>query len=70
MEGLKRCGKDLTVDNFIKAMETIKGWNDWLGYDCTFTPQDHQGVKSVYLEKCGDNGERIKVSDWLLYSGQ
>lgn len=68
VEGLKRCGKNLTVDNFIKAMETIKDWNEWLGYNCTFTNEDHQGVKSVYLEKCGDNGERIKVSDWLLYS--
>ena len=48
-------------------MESIKNWNDWLGYDCTFTDKDHQGVKSVYLEKCGDNGERIKVSDWLVY---
>ncbi len=67
VEGLRRAGKDLTVDSFIEAMETIRGWSDWLGYDCTFTPTDHQGVKSVYLEKCGDKGKRIKVSDWLEY---
>lgn len=67
VKGLQIAGKDLTTESFIKAMESIKDWNDWLGYDCTFTPTDHQGVKSVYIEKCGDNGERIKVSDWLVY---
>jgi len=67
VKGLQLAGKDLTPDTFIKAMESIKNWNDWLGYDCTFTDKDHQGVKSVYLEKCGDNGQRIKVSDWLVY---
>lgn len=70
VEGLKRAGKDLNPESFIKAMESIKDWNDWLGYNCTFTADDHQGVKSVYLEQCGDNGERIKVSDWLVYKGK
>lgn len=67
VKGLQLAGKNLTPDTFIKGMESIKNWNDWLGYDCTFTDKDHQGVKSVYLEKCGDNGQRIKVSDWLVY---
>ncbi len=67
VKGLQLTGKDLTVESFLKAMESIKDWNDWLGYNCTFTATDHQGVKSVYLEKCGDNGARIKVSDWLVY---
>ncbi|MCA1959511.1 MAG: ABC transporter substrate-binding protein [Desulfomonile sp.] len=67
VKGLQLAGRDLTPDTFIKAMESIRNWSDWLGYDCTFTDKDHQGVKSVYLEKCGDNGQRIKVSDWLVY---
>jgi ABC-type branched-subunit amino acid transport system substrate-binding protein len=70
VEGLRRAGKDLTPESFVKAMESIKDWKDWMGFDCTFTAEDHQGVKSVYLEKCGDNGERIKVSDWLIYKGK
>jgi branched-chain amino acid transport system substrate-binding protein len=70
VEGLKRAGKDLNSESFVKAMETIKDWNDWIGYDCTFTATDHQGVKSVYMEKCGDKGARIKVSDWLIYKGK
>jgi branched-chain amino acid transport system substrate-binding protein len=70
VEGLKRAGKDLTVDSFVKAMESISHWNDWLGNDLTFTSTDHQGMKSVYLAKCGDKGAGIKVSDWLFYKGK
>jgi len=70
VEGLKRAGKDLTPDTFVKAMETIRNWNDWLGYDCTFTPQDHQGMKSTFISKCGPEGQQIKISDWMTYKGE
>jgi branched-chain amino acid transport system substrate-binding protein len=66
-EGLRRAGKNLTPDTFVKAMETIRHWNDWLGHDCTFTPKDHQGMKSVFLSKCGPNGKVEKVSGWLTH---
>jgi ABC-type branched-subunit amino acid transport system substrate-binding protein len=67
VEGLKRAGKDLNPDSFVKAMESIRNWNDWLGHDCTFTPEDHQGNRSVYIGKCGEGGKTIKMSDWLNY---
>jgi len=69
VEGLRKAGKDLTPDSFVKAMESIKNWNDWLGHDCTFGPDEHQGMKSVYLAKCGPEGKPIKISDWLTYKG-
>ena len=69
VEGLRRAGKDLTPDTFVKAMESIRHWNDWLGYDCTFTPEDHQGMKSVFIAKCGPDGAQIKLSDWITYKG-
>jgi branched-chain amino acid transport system substrate-binding protein len=70
VEGLRRAGKDLNPESFIKAMETIKNWNDWLGHDCTFTATDHQGMKSIFLSKCGDKGKPIHISDWLTYKGK
>lgn len=67
VEGLKRAGKDLNPDSFVKAMQSIRNWNDWLGHDCTFTPEDHQGNRSVYIGKCGEGGKTIKISEWLTY---
>ena len=70
VEGLRRAGKDLNPESFVKAMETIRNWNDWLGHDCTFTADDHQGMKSVYLAKCGPDGNPVKITDWLTYKGK
>jgi ABC-type branched-subunit amino acid transport system substrate-binding protein len=70
VEGLKRAGKDLNPDSFVKAMESIKHWNDWLGHDLTFSETEHQGMKSVFLAKCGDEGKPEKISDWLTYKGK
>jgi branched-chain amino acid transport system substrate-binding protein len=67
VEGLRRAGKDLTPDTFVKAMESIKNWNDWLGHDCTFTSEDHQGTRSIFLSKCGPEGKVEKVADWMTY---
>lgn len=70
VEGLKRAGKDLNTESFLKAMESIRNWNDWLGHDCTYTPEDHQGMKSVFLSKCGPDGKPEKVSGWLTYGAK
>jgi branched-chain amino acid transport system substrate-binding protein len=70
VEGLKRAGRDLTVESFVKAMDGIENWNDWLGHNCTFSETDHQGMKSVFLSKCGEGGTPIKISDWLTYTGK
>lgn len=67
VEGLRRAGKDLTPETYVKAMESIKHWNDWLGHDCTFSADDHQGMKSIFLSKCGPEGKAEKISDWLTY---
>jgi ABC-type branched-subunit amino acid transport system substrate-binding protein len=67
VEGLRRAGKDLTPDTFVKAMESIKNWNDWIGHDCTFTAQDHQGMKSIFLSKSGPEGKAEKIADWMTY---
>ena len=50
MEALKRAGKNLTTDSFIKAMESIKNFEMSLGGPpLTFGPNDHHGSTDAYL---------------------
>ena len=71
VEGLKRTGRDLTRENFVKAMEGIKGFQG-IGGEVNyglFDPKDaygsRQGVKSIYLVKCLEDGNAEKLSEWI-----
>ncbi len=64
VEGLKRAGRDLSVDNFVRAMESIKGFQGIMG-KVTFSPTRRQGIKQVFLGKCGDGGKSIRLTDWI-----
>ncbi len=49
-EGLKRAGKDLTIDSFSKAMETIKGWKpEGIGAVVEYGPGRHHGVNGFRM---------------------
>ena len=64
VEGLKRTGKNLTPDNLVKAMETMKDWQG-IGPPITFTPTDHQGGKHVYFGQVQKDGGIKKLTDWM-----
>jgi ABC-type branched-subunit amino acid transport system substrate-binding protein len=64
VEGLKRCGRDLTVENFVKAMESIKDFQG-IGPKISYGPDKRQGTRSMFLAKCGENGKPIRLSGWL-----
>ena len=64
VEGLKRTGKNLTPDNFVKAMETMKDWQ-WIGPPTTFTPTDHQGGKHVFFGQVQKDGNIKTLTDWM-----
>jgi branched-chain amino acid transport system substrate-binding protein len=49
VEGLKRAGKDLTVEGYLKALETIKNFDNLAQAPVTFGPNIRQGVKGVVL---------------------
>jgi branched-chain amino acid transport system substrate-binding protein len=63
-EGLRRAGKNLTPETFVKAMETLK---DWQGIGCpiTFTPTDHQGGKHVFFGQVQPDGNIKRLTDWI-----
>ncbi len=62
-EGLKRAGKNVTPDTFIKAMETLRDWRG-TGSPITFTPTDHQGAKYIYFVQVQPDGSLKKLTDW------
>jgi branched-chain amino acid transport system substrate-binding protein len=48
--GLEKAGKDLTLDNFVKAMESIRGYKDiFNGPEANFSSTKHQGASSSFL---------------------
>lgn len=66
VEGLKRGGKDLTVDSFIAGMETMKAWKPTFISPVTFSPTRRQGQNSVRFSKADlKNRTFIPISDWV-----
>jgi ABC-type branched-subunit amino acid transport system substrate-binding protein len=64
VEGLKRCGRDLTTDNFVKAMESFKDFKG-VGPKVTFSRTQRQGTRASFLAKCGEAGKTIRLTDWV-----
>jgi len=50
-EGLKRAGPNPSREAFIKAMESLGGWDPGLGSKLAFSPSVHQGLHQVWLTK-------------------
>jgi ABC-type branched-subunit amino acid transport system substrate-binding protein len=64
VEAFKRAGRDLTVDSFVKAMESIKDFQG-IGPKISFGSNMRQGTRSVFLAKCLEGGKIERISDWV-----
>ncbi len=64
VEGLRRVGRDLNTESFVKAMETIKDFKG-IGSPITFTDKDRQGGKYIFLSKVKNDGSEEKLTDWV-----
>ncbi len=49
IEALQRAGRDLTVDNLVKAMESIQDFHDLFGGTYSFSPTNHHGATAAFL---------------------
>lgn len=49
VEGLKRSGKNLTRDTFIKSIESIREFDLGISNPLSFSDTDHQGLEKVYF---------------------
>ena len=64
VEALKRCGRDLTSDNFIKAMESIKDFQG-IGPKMSFAPDKRQGSRSFFLGRVTEGGGAEKLTGFI-----
>ncbi len=49
LEGLKRAGRDLTVDSLVSAMESLHDFTDIYGNHYSFGPKQHHGSTKAFL---------------------
>jgi branched-chain amino acid transport system substrate-binding protein len=65
--GLEKAGPDLTLDSFIKGLESIKGYHDiFNGPEVNFGPDKHQGANSSFLAVV-KGGRWVRVTDPLTF---
>jgi branched-chain amino acid transport system substrate-binding protein len=65
VEGLRRAGRNLTPETWVKAMETLKDFQG-IGPPVTYTnPMDRQGGKHVFYGKVKPDGNIERLTDWM-----
>lgn len=70
IEGLKKTGRNLTRENFITAMESIKGFKG-VGPEINFAPYkksdiySRQGGAEIFIIQCLAGGKAKKLTDWM-----
>jgi len=70
VEALKRCGKDLTRERFVKELEGLKNFKGILGkvnykpFDVK-DPSSRQGTNEVFLAQCTETGGYKILTDWM-----
>ncbi len=63
--GLERGGADLSLDSFVKGLESVKGYRDiFNGPEVSFGPNKHQGASSSFLAVV-KGGRWVRVTDPL-----
>ncbi|MET0485907.1 MAG: ABC transporter substrate-binding protein [Candidatus Rokuibacteriota bacterium] len=65
--GLDKAGKDLTLDSFVKGLESIRGYRDiFNGPEANFGPDKHQGANSSFLAVV-KGGRWVRVTEPLSH---
>ncbi len=65
--GLKNAGTDLTVDSFVKGLESIRGYKDiFNGPEANFSDKNHQGASSSFLAQV-KGGRWVRLTEPLGY---
>lgn len=63
VEGLRRAGRDLTRENFIAALETLKEFDTGVTFPATFTKDNHEGATQVRMLRVNDKMQWEVIPD-------
>jgi len=67
VQGLEKAGPNLTLDTFLKGLESIKGYHDpFNGPEVNFGPDKHQGANSSFLAQV-KGGRWVRQTDPLSF---
>ena len=62
---LEKTGPELTLDNFVRAMESVRGYKDMFnGPEVNFAPDKHQGANSAFLAQV-KGGRWVRLTEPL-----
>ena len=65
-EGLKRAGKNPTLDSFVAGMETMKNWDAGMTAPLTYSPSDHNGAKAFRFVKANLKTKKMEpLTDFI-----
>ncbi len=66
VEGLKRAGRNLTRESFMQAMDSMQNYTGSPLPNVSYSPTDHAGVKTAYLQKAdAKNARWVTFTDWM-----
>ncbi len=64
---LEKAGADLTLEGFLRGLESIKGYHDiFNGPEVNFGPDKHQGANSSFLAVV-KGGRWVRLTDPLTF---
>jgi len=64
VEALEKAGPELDREKLVAALEGLNKWDDGIGHNITFGPEERQGQKAVFIAKC-EKGKAVKLTDWI-----
>jgi len=64
IDAIKMCGKDLTREGLIKALESMKNYDTGKGNYATFSPTRREGIAGGIIIQY-KNGDWIPISQWI-----
>jgi long-subunit acyl-CoA synthetase (AMP-forming) len=64
VEGLKRAGRNLTRETFMQAMDSMQNYTGSPLPNVTYTPTDHAGVKTAFLQRAQKN-QWVTFTNWI-----